>query len=149
MYIERGEEETLGPTDGLPRCIFACRAQVPTKWSKSEALLGVIFGPKPAPGRSCQKQRRCQGSFWPKAGAWLKWSKTKALPGFIFGPKPAPGRSGQKPRRCQGSFWAEAGASPKWSKTEALPGPFCDKHDVHPSGFGISFFHPHLTSFFS
>ena len=124
MYRERGEEGTLGPTDGLPRRIFACRAQVPTKWSKSEALLGVIFGPKPAPGRSCQKQRRCQGSFWPKAGAWLKWSKPRRCQGSFlarsrrlaevvknqgaarvhFGPKLAPRRSGQKQRRCQGLF---------------------------------------------
>ncbi len=47
------------------------------------------FGPKPAPGRSGQKQRRCQGSFWPEAGAWPKWSRSEALPGGLSGPKPA------------------------------------------------------------
>ena len=64
MYIERGGEETLGPTDGLPRCIFACRAQVPTKWSKSEALLRLIFGLKPAhaPLGACPGPSMCGGA---------------------------------------------------------------------------------------
>ena len=79
------------------------------KWSKTKALPGFIFGPKPAPGRSGQKPRRCQGSFWAEAGASPKWSKTETRPGLIlarsrrlvevvqieallrliFGPKPA------------------------------------------------------------
>ena len=98
--------------------------------------------------RICPNPRRCEGSFWPKAGACPKWSKSEALPGVIFGPKRALGRSGQNPSASTALFCSKVGAGQEYPKSERLHGLFCDKHDVHPSGFGISFLHPHLTSFF-